>query len=155
MRCRSYRFTYRVVVVFGLDDSNGNIGLVVEQIIDFFGFSAPYVFAPYDHPPFGKVKLLTDLSHQIPLRIVRTKKGRGNELCPHVRFSEFFLVHNGAPGTLNDSLMLGRMRIIESVPSLRSEWQDTCHRRKVCDVPGPSLHGECPALSCEPAILRR
>jgi hypothetical protein len=40
-----HTITDRMVIVFGLDDSNRDIGLVVEQIIDLFGFAAPDILA--------------------------------------------------------------------------------------------------------------
>jgi hypothetical protein len=60
----------RVRIVFSLNDRNGEIGLVVEQIIDFFCFAAFDALTPYDHPALGEVEFLADLRHRVPFRSI-------------------------------------------------------------------------------------
>ena len=85
--------TDRVVVVLGLDDSYGEVLLIVEKVVGLLGLASPDCLSPNDHPSLGEVALLPDLSHEIPLVSIHPDKGRGDELGADVRFGECFLVH--------------------------------------------------------------
>ena len=82
-----------MVVVFGLDDGNREIGLVEEEIVDLLGFSSTDGFAANNHPALREVDLLTKLGHHVPFLAVRAKNCRRNELRADIRFREFLLIH--------------------------------------------------------------
>ena len=55
-----------VVVVFGLDDGDGDIGLVVEDVVGTLGLATGDKLAPDDDAALGESDLLADLHHRIP-----------------------------------------------------------------------------------------
>ena len=83
----------RVVVVFGFDDGNGQVRLVVEKIVSLLGFSAPDGFAPDNNPALCEVSLLPELGYQIPASTLGAAERRRDELGPDIRFGEGFFVH--------------------------------------------------------------
>ena len=57
-----------VVVVLGLDEGDGDVGLVVEDVVGALGLAAGDELAADDDPALGEADLLADLRHLIPAR---------------------------------------------------------------------------------------
>ena len=55
-----------VVVVLGLDDREGDVGLVVQDVVGAFGLAARDQLAADDDAALGEVDLLADLVHLVP-----------------------------------------------------------------------------------------
>ena len=79
-----------VVVVFGLDDGDRDIGLVIKDGVGAFGLPARYQFAADDDAPLGKSDFLADLHHPVPARAL---DGGTDELGADVAFAEVFPVY--------------------------------------------------------------
>jgi hypothetical protein len=78
-----------VVVVFGLDEGDGNVGLVVENVVGTLGLAAGYQSAADDDPAFCERNLFANLRQDIPARLLDS--GR-DELSTDVAFAEAFLI---------------------------------------------------------------
>ena len=74
----------RVVIVFGFDQSNGNVRLVVENVIYALSFVAGYELATYNDAAFRKTNLFTNLPLDLPTGVDNC--GR-NILCANVAFA--------------------------------------------------------------------
>ena len=72
-----------VVVVLGLDQRDGDIRLVVEDVIG--------PLAPYNDAALGEANLLADLRHLVP---PGTAQSGGDELGADVAFAEASFVHS-------------------------------------------------------------
>ena len=81
-----------VVVVLGLDDREGNVGLVIEDVVGSLGFAACDQLAADDDAALGEADLLADLVHFVP---AGAAKGRRDELGADVAFGEGVFVHGG------------------------------------------------------------
>ena len=79
-----------VVVVLGLDDGDGNIGLVIKDVIGALGFAAGNELSANDDAALGEIDLLADLHHPVPARAFH---GGAYELGADIAFAEVFLVH--------------------------------------------------------------
>ena len=79
-----------VVVVLGLDQGDGDVRLVVEDVVGALGLAARDQLAANNDPAFGKADLLANLRLNVPARL---HDGRGDELRADVAFAEVFLVH--------------------------------------------------------------
>ena len=79
-----------VVVVLSLDDGDGDIGLVVENIISTFLCATGVEFSPDIDPSIGEGDFLANLVLDVPARCLDL--GR-DELGADVAFAEIFFVH--------------------------------------------------------------
>lgn len=55
-----------MAIAFRLDERNGDIRLVIEDIVGAFGLPTSHELAPDDDPPFGKPDFLTNLRQLVP-----------------------------------------------------------------------------------------
>ena len=53
-----------VVVVLGLDDGDGDVGLVIEDVVGQLGLAAGDHLAPDNDPSFGESDLFANLQHR-------------------------------------------------------------------------------------------
>ena len=81
-----------VCVVLGLDDREGNVGLVVEDVVGALGLTASDQLAANDDAALGEADLLADLVHLVP---AGPAEGGRDELGADVAFGEGSFVHGG------------------------------------------------------------
>ncbi len=74
----------------GLDDREGDVELVVEDVVHPLFRAARVNFSPHINSPIGETDLFTNLSVEIPSS--RNKAGR-DELRADVAFTKGFFVH--------------------------------------------------------------
>ena len=79
-----------VLVVLGLDDREGNVGLVVENVVGALGLATCDQLAADDDAALGETDLLADLVHFVP---AGAAEGGRDELGADVAFGEASLVH--------------------------------------------------------------
>jgi hypothetical protein len=79
-----------VVVVLGLDQGDGNVRLVIEDVIGPLGLAAGDELAAHDDPALGEADFLADLREQVPAGRL---DGGGDELRADVALAEVFFVH--------------------------------------------------------------
>ena len=79
-------------IVLGLDDRDGNVRLVVEDVVGALGLSARDQLATHDDAALGEAHLLADLQHLVP---PRPAQGRRDELGADVPFGQVSLVNSG------------------------------------------------------------
>jgi len=60
-----------------------------KNVIGAFWIATGRELAPHDHPAFGKINLLANLVHQVPL--VPCSQGRSDELGANVTLAKSFL----------------------------------------------------------------
>jgi hypothetical protein len=77
-------------IVLGFDDGEGDIGLVVEDIVGALGFAAAHQFAAHNDPALGEAEFLADLQHFIPAGLAERW---GDEFGADIAFGESALVH--------------------------------------------------------------
>jgi hypothetical protein len=82
-----------VVVVLGLNNREGKVRFVGEDVIRFLRLPALDGFTADDDAPFREVDFLAHLRHHVPLLAVRTHERGRDELRANVRFRERFFVH--------------------------------------------------------------
>jgi len=75
--------------VFDLDEGDGNVRFVVENVVGALGLATGDQPAADDDPAFGERDLLSNLRQDIPARLLDS--GR-DELSADVAFAEVFLV---------------------------------------------------------------
>lgn len=80
-----------VRAILGLDDGQGDVGLVVEHVVGALAFAARDQLAAHDDAALGKAHLLTDLRRQVP---ARRDQGGGDELGADVAFAEGRIAHS-------------------------------------------------------------
>lgn len=78
-----------MAVVFCLDDGDGEIRLVVENVVGAFGLLAGDEVAPDDDSPFGKPDLLAKLRQLIPSSPLHRRR---DELGADVALAKRFLI---------------------------------------------------------------
>ncbi len=78
-----------VVIVFGLDQTDRQVGLEVENVVGELPLATFDGLAPDHHAAVGEIDLLSDLRVDIPTGL---SDGRGDELRANVAFAERFLV---------------------------------------------------------------
>ncbi len=83
-----------VVVVFGLDQCDRDVRLVVKDDVSLLRLSARHQLAANDDPALGEVDLLPNLQHFVPARAL---DGRQDELRTDIAFGEDPLVHFPLP----------------------------------------------------------
>ena len=79
-----------MVIVFGLDDRQPDAGFVRKNVISAFWFTTGREFAPNDHTAFGKIYLLANLVHQVPL--VAGCQSGCNEFGANITLAEGFFI---------------------------------------------------------------
>ena len=79
-----------VGVVLGLDQRNGNVGLVIEDVIGTLALAPADQLATHDDPALGEADFLADLQHLIPSGLAQSGC---DEFCADVAFGEAFLVY--------------------------------------------------------------
>jgi len=79
-----------VIVVLRLDNGDGDIGLVIEDVIGALGFPTGNELSPDDNASLGERDLFADLHHAVPTSPLH---GGTDELRADVAFAEVFLVH--------------------------------------------------------------
>ncbi len=80
------------VIVFGFNDGEGNVRLVIKNVVGELGLAAGDEFAADDDSALGEVDLLPNLQQLIPSRL---SHGRRNELGTDVTLAERFFVEFG------------------------------------------------------------
>jgi len=83
-----------VVVVLGFDHSNGQVGLIEQQIIGAFALAADRELATDDNAASGEAELATHLHGHVP---PRSHDGRGDVLIIDVGFGERPFAHSIHP----------------------------------------------------------
>ena len=99
-----------MVVVLGFDNGDGDIGLVIEDVVGALGFAAGDEPAPDDDPALGEADFLADLGELVPAGLLQ---GRGDELGADVALAEGFLVHGadlGCRGVAPDRVLCARTK---------------------------------------------
>jgi hypothetical protein len=81
---------YGVVVVFGLDEGHGDIGLIIENIVGPFGLAPGNQFAADDNPAFSEEDFLTNLGLDVPARLF---KSGGDKFGADIPFAESLFIH--------------------------------------------------------------
>jgi len=79
-----------VAIVFCLDNGNGNIGLVVQDVVSALRLSARHELSTNDNAPFGEGDFFADLQSPIPSALLNR---RANELGTDVSLAEVSFVH--------------------------------------------------------------
>ena len=78
-----------MVVVLGLNQGDGDVGLVVENVVGELGLAAGHQFSTDNDPASREIDLFADLRQDIPSRLLDS--GR-DELSADVAFTERLLV---------------------------------------------------------------
>ena len=78
-----------MVVVLGLDNRQGEVRFVVEDVVRKLRFAASHELAANDDPPLCQVNVLADLDLHVPPRL---GNGRGDELRADVSLGEGLFV---------------------------------------------------------------
>jgi hypothetical protein len=84
----------RMLVVLCLYEGDGNVGLVIENVVGPLGLYSGDQLAPDDDPSSGKGDLLANLGQEIPSGL---GQGWSDELRADIAFAEVFLVHHRLP----------------------------------------------------------
>ena len=79
-----------VGVVLGLDQRDGDVGLIVEDVVGALALAPADQLAAHDDATLGEADLLTDLRHLVPPGLVQ---GGRDELGADVALGEAFLFH--------------------------------------------------------------
>src|SRR4051794_5162854 len=79
-------------VIFGLDQRDRNVGLVIEDIIGSLGLPTTDQLPANNNPTLRKADLLADLQHFIPAPLAQR---RGDELGADVPLTEAALLNHG------------------------------------------------------------
>ena len=79
-----------VGVVLCLDQGDGDVGLVIEDVVGPLALASADQLAAHDDAALGEAHFLADLHHFVP---PGTAQGGGDELGADVAFAETFLVH--------------------------------------------------------------
>ena len=79
-------------IVFGLDQRQRDVGLVIEDVVGALGFAAADQLAAHDDAALGEADLFADLRHLIP---ARPAYGRRDELGADVAFAEAAFIDAG------------------------------------------------------------
>ena len=77
-------------VVLGLDHRNGDVGLVIEEIVGPLCLAPADQLAAHDDAALGEAELLEDLRYLVPPCLAQ---GRGDELGADVTLAQIFLIH--------------------------------------------------------------
>ena len=88
----------RVLVVLRLDDGNGQVLLVIEDVVSSTRLATAVHFAAHDNASLGEADFLTYLLMQIPASVTN---GRGNEFAADITLGKRFLVHAPALNETN------------------------------------------------------
>ena len=145
-----------MVVVLRLDQGDGDVRLVVENVVGALGLAAGDQLAADDDPAFGEIDLFANLRQDIPARLL---DGGRDELGADVAFAERLLVesrhfrkHQSAKGfwaaeypfPRGKSLQLGREFALEMEPLASFEAQRRGAEKYIFSVLLPTLclHGD-------------
>jgi hypothetical protein len=79
-----------VAVVLRLNDCNGNVGLVIKDVVGSLSLTPRYEFAADDYSPIGEGDFLADLQHRVPSGKMH---GWGDELGANVPLAEVPFIH--------------------------------------------------------------
>ena len=82
-----------MLVILGLDHRNGEVGLVIENVVRAFGFTPSDHFTPDDDSPLGEAHLPANLRHFIPTRLLNR---RGDVFRTNIAFGKVFLAHRSS-----------------------------------------------------------
>ena len=77
-------------VILCLYQGNGDVWLIVEDVVRKLGLATSDKLASDNDPSFGKVDILTDLGHVIPSRVLDSWS---NKLGADIAFAEISFVH--------------------------------------------------------------
>jgi hypothetical protein len=78
-----------MVVVLRLDDGDGDVRLVIKDVIGALRFAARHELAPDDDASLGEGDLLADLHHPVPARALH---GRAGELGADISLAEVLFI---------------------------------------------------------------
>ena len=82
-----------VIIVLRLDEGQGDVGLVIEDVVGPAGDATPHRFTANHDPALGEIDLLAHLRHEVPLVPVRPDQSGRDELGPNVRLGQCLLIH--------------------------------------------------------------
>ena len=82
-----------MVVVFRLNHSDRDIGLVVENVVSAFSCTTSVEFSPDVDPAIGEGDFLAYLDLDVPARRFDIRR---DELCADVAFAKVFFIHTTA-----------------------------------------------------------
>lgn len=85
-----------VVVVLGFENGEREVRFIGEEVVGFFRFTAFHRLSPHDDAALSEIRFFADLSHHIPLGVVRTHQRGRDELGADVSLGERFFVHAAA-----------------------------------------------------------
>ena len=77
-------------LILRLDDGDGNVGLVVEDVVGPLALASAGQLAAHGDAALGEADFLANLCHLVPPGLAQ---GRGDELGADVALAETFLVH--------------------------------------------------------------
>ena len=83
-----------MVIVFGFNNRDWDVGLVIKDAVRPFRFAATDELAANDDAALGETDFLADLGHLIPTHLL---DGRDDELGADVAFAEQLLIHAANP----------------------------------------------------------
>jgi len=92
-----------VGVILCLYQGNGDVWLIVEDVVRELGFAASDKLASYNDPSFGKVDILTNLGQVIPSRV---RDGWSNKLGADIAFAKLSFVHKALLRMILSSIII-------------------------------------------------
>ena len=102
-------------IIFCLYESDGDVWLIVEDVVCELGFATSDKLATDNDPSFGKIDILTNLGQVIPSRVL---DGWSNELCADIAFAKISFVHKALLRIILSSISMnkrGQFYIIAAV----------------------------------------
>ena len=120
-----------VGVVLCLDQGDGDVGLVVEDVVGPFALASAGQLAAHGDAALGEADFLPNLRHLVPPGLAQ---GRGDELGADVAFAETFLVHGDQSTTCPG--ILSRVPSSSAIDGIREGVAGVQLRRR-----SPSSHG--------------
>ena len=80
-----------MIVVFHLNDGDGDVGLVIKDVVGTLGLAAGDKLSSNDDSAVGEGDLFANLKHLVPAGL---RDGGADELGTDVAFAEVLLVHS-------------------------------------------------------------
>lgn len=89
-QCLLHAVAKAVAVVLGLNNRDGDIGLIEEHVVSPLVPGAGMELTTHNHPTLGEGELFPDLGGNIPARLLQCRR---DELGADIAFGELLLVH--------------------------------------------------------------